>query len=110
MVSASKLTRAEMNAKAYVPYMEKIQEVVGAIAAGTSDSGIQCLTSRPVKKTAYIVITSDRGLVGAYNSNILRAASNVQSKNVTLLKMKCKSLQLVVKALNSLKRLGYQRS
>ena len=38
MVSASKLNRAELNAKAFVPYMEKIQEVVGAIAAGTNDS------------------------------------------------------------------------
>src|SRR6185312_13529252 len=74
MVSASKLTRAEMNAKAFVPYMEKIQEVVGAIAAGTSDSGHPMLVSRPVKKTGYIVITSDRGLVGGYNANILRAA------------------------------------
>ena len=30
------------------------------------------LKSRPVKKTGYIVITSDRGLAGAYNSNVLR--------------------------------------
>ena len=45
MVSASKLTRAEMNAKAFVPYMEKIQEVVGSIAAGTRDSGHPMLVS-----------------------------------------------------------------
>ncbi|QFF97941.1 F0F1 ATP synthase subunit gamma [Psychrobacillus glaciei] len=76
MVSASKLNRAEENAKAYVPYMSKIQEVVGAIATGTSDSGHPMLTSRPVKKTAYLVITADRGLAGAYNSNIIRAVSN----------------------------------
>ncbi|WP_342513229.1 ATP synthase F1 subunit gamma [Sporosarcina sp. FSL K6-1522] len=74
MVSASKLSRAELNAKAFVPYMEKIQEVVGAIAAGTKDSGHPMLVSRPVKKTGYIVITSDRGLVGGYNANILRTA------------------------------------
>ena len=43
MVSASKLNRAELNAKAFVPYMEKIQEVVDAIAAGTDDQNIQCL-------------------------------------------------------------------
>ncbi|MFJ7934315.1 ATP synthase F1 subunit gamma [Sporosarcina sp. NPDC096371] len=72
MVSASKLTRAENNALAFVPYMEKIQEVVGSIAAGTKDSGHPMLVSRPVKKTGYIVITSDRGLVGGYNANILR--------------------------------------
>ncbi|WP_391207512.1 F0F1 ATP synthase subunit gamma [Psychrobacillus sp. L4] len=76
MVSASKLNRAEENAKAYVPYMSKIQEVVGAIATGTSDGGHPMLTSRPVKKTAYLVITADRGLAGAYNSNVIRAVSN----------------------------------
>jgi len=76
MVSASKLNRAEENAKAYVPYMGKIQEVVGAIASGTSDSGHPMLTTRPVKKTAYLVITSDRGLAGAYNSNVIRAVAN----------------------------------
>ena len=72
MVSSSKLRRAEQNAKAYVPDMEKIQDVVGAIASGTKDSGHPMLTARPVKKTAYLVIGSDRGLAGAYNSSILR--------------------------------------
>lgn len=74
MVSSSKMSRAEVNAKAYVPYMEKIQEVVAAIAAGTPDGSHPMLVSRPVKKTAYLVITSDRGLAGAFNSNIIRSA------------------------------------
>ena len=77
MVSSSKLRRAEQNAKAYVPYMEKIQDVVGAIASGTKDSGHPMLTARPVKKTAYLVIGSDRGLAGAYNSSILREVQRV---------------------------------
>ncbi|WP_110928330.1 ATP synthase F1 subunit gamma [Bacillus massiliglaciei] len=71
MVSASKMSRAEMNAKAYVPYSEKIQEVVASIATGT-DASHPMLVSRPVKKTGYLVITSDRGLAGAYNSSVLR--------------------------------------
>ncbi len=71
MVSASKLNRAEMNAKAFVPYMEKIQDVVASIAAGSNETHAM-MTTRPVQKTAYLVITSDRGLVGGYNSNILR--------------------------------------
>lgn len=74
MVSASKLNRAENNAKAFVPYMEKIQEVVANIATGTTDVTHPMLQTRPVKKTGYIVITSDRGLAGAYNSNILRTS------------------------------------
>ncbi|WP_066296791.1 F0F1 ATP synthase subunit gamma [Bacillus sp. FJAT-29937] len=72
MVSAAKMSRAEMNAKSFVPYMEKIQEVTASIAVGSKDSNHPMLTSRPVKKTGYLVITSDRGLAGAFNSNVLR--------------------------------------
>ncbi|AOV08827.1 ATP synthase F1 subunit gamma [Sporosarcina ureilytica] len=76
MVSASKLNRAELNAKAFVPYMEKVQEVAASIAAGT-DTEHPMLVSRPVNKTAYIVITADRGLCGGYNSNMIRKVANV---------------------------------
>jgi F-type H+-transporting ATPase subunit gamma len=72
MVSASKLNRAELNAKSFVPYMEKIQEVVANIALGSQGLRHPMLASRPVKKTGYLVITSDRGLAGAFNSNVLR--------------------------------------
>ncbi|MEQ6376995.1 F0F1 ATP synthase subunit gamma [Bacillaceae bacterium S4-13-58] len=72
MVSASKLNRAEQNAKSFVPYMKKIQEVVESVASGSVDVDHPMLSSRPVKKTGYLVITSDRGLAGAYNSSILR--------------------------------------
>ncbi|KIL43293.1 ATP synthase F1 subunit gamma [Jeotgalibacillus campisalis] len=82
MVSASKLSRAESNAKAFVPYMDKVEEVVASIAVGAKDATHPMLVSRPVKKTAYLVITSDRGLAGAYNSNVLRAAYNaIQSRH-----------------------------
>jgi F-type H+-transporting ATPase subunit gamma len=72
MVSAAKWNRGVMNAKSFVPYMEKIQEVTAAIALGSKDVSHPMLVTRPVKKTGYLVITSDRGLAGAYNSNILR--------------------------------------
>jgi F-type H+-transporting ATPase subunit gamma len=80
MVSASKFSRAEANAKSFVPYMEKIQEVVANIAVGSSDASHPMLTHRPIKKTAYIVITSDRGLAGAYNSNVIRGAYQAMQK------------------------------
>jgi F-type H+-transporting ATPase subunit gamma len=76
MVSASKLNRAETNAKSFVPYMNKIQEVVTSVAAGSQGVTNPMLVSRPVKKTGYLLITSDRGLAGAYNSNVIRAVSN----------------------------------
>ncbi|WP_243291967.1 ATP synthase F1 subunit gamma [Bacillus sp. FJAT-47783] len=80
MVSAAKLNRAENNAKAFVPYMEKIQEVVANIALGSTDVNHPMLQKRPVKKTGYLVITSDRGLAGAFNSSILRTVYQTLQK------------------------------
>ncbi|MFD2683232.1 ATP synthase F1 subunit gamma [Bacillus seohaeanensis] len=76
MVSASKMSRAEMNAKSFIPYMEKIQEVVSSVALGSTDVTHPMLVSRPIKKTGYLVITSDRGLSGGYNSNVIRLVNN----------------------------------
>lgn len=73
MVYAAKLKRAEAKSKAFLPYMEKMQEVLISVASASSNHPL--LKAREVKRTAYIVITSDRGLAGAYNSNVLRAVS-----------------------------------
>ena len=72
MVSAANWNRGVMNAKSFVPYMEKIQEVTASVAIGSRGVNHPMLKARPVNKTGYIVITSDRGLAGAYNSNVLR--------------------------------------
>ncbi|TNJ64712.1 F0F1 ATP synthase subunit gamma [Paenibacillus hemerocallicola] len=72
MVAASKLRRSQEAAQAARPYAEKIKEVVSSIAAGTKGSKNPILVSRPIQKTGYLVITSDRGLAGGYNSNLLR--------------------------------------
>jgi F-type H+-transporting ATPase subunit gamma len=74
MVSAAKLNRAENNAKSFVPYMDKIQEVVSNVGKVSGSAKHPMLLSREVKKTAYLVITSDRGLAGAFNSSVLRSA------------------------------------
>lgn len=77
MVSASKMSKAERNAKAYLPYSEKVQEVVASIANNNTDVSHPMLNKREVKKTAYLIVTSDRGLVGPYNSNILRYVERI---------------------------------
>lgn len=82
MVSAAKLNRAENNAKAFNPYMEKMQEVVSNVAQGISGVTHPMLESRTVKKTGYVVITSDRGLAGAFNSSVLRTVyQNIQKRH-----------------------------
>ncbi|MBM7652688.1 ATP synthase F1 subunit gamma [Neobacillus cucumis] len=82
MTSAAKWNRGVANAKAFVPYMEKMQEVTAAIASGARGVNHPMLKARPVKKTGYIVITSDRGLAGAFNSNVIRRVNQtIQSRH-----------------------------
>lgn len=76
MVSAAKLNKAQIKAQNFKPYTDKIRDVVVSIAGGSTEKSHPMLQSRPVNKTGYIVITSDRGLAGAYNSSILRAVMN----------------------------------
>ncbi|MGF9907977.1 ATP synthase F1 subunit gamma [Brevibacillus porteri] len=76
MVAAAKLRRNQDKAEAARPYADKIQEVIASIASGNSGSKHPMLQNRPVKKTGYIIITSDRGLAGGYNANILRKVVN----------------------------------
>jgi F-type H+-transporting ATPase subunit gamma len=72
MVAASRLRRAQEAAEAARPYADKMKEVVASIAAGTKGVKHPMLQSRPIKKTGYLIITSDRGLAGGYNANIIR--------------------------------------
>lgn len=72
MVAAAKLRRAQERAEQSRPYAEKMREVIASIAAGSKGAKHPMLISREVKKTGYLVITSDRGLAGGYNGNILR--------------------------------------
>lgn len=72
MVYSAKMNKAVLNVKAFAPYMTKIEEVTHSVAAGSAGASHPMLVARPVKKTGYIIITSERGLAGAYNSNVLR--------------------------------------
>ncbi|WP_278926785.1 ATP synthase F1 subunit gamma [Staphylococcus auricularis] len=76
VVSNSKLRRAEENTKSFRPYMEKMQDAITAVAGASKNSNHPMLQQRDVKKVGYLVITSDRGLAGAYNANILRTLIN----------------------------------
>ncbi|MGL4521093.1 MAG: ATP synthase F1 subunit gamma [Bacilli bacterium] len=77
MVSASKLNRAEQQSRNYKPYMNKMREVVTSLAQGVEEVTHPMMIARPVKRTGYIVITSDRGLAGAFNANVIRNMMNI---------------------------------
>lgn len=82
MIAASRLKRAQAAAVNSRPYAEKMREVIGDIAAGSRDEVHPMLQAREIKKTGYLVITSDRGLAGGYNANLLRMVTRtIESKH-----------------------------
>lgn len=82
MVSAAKLGRSEEAARNLQVYAQKVRKLLTDIlhGNGAGASTNPMLISRSVKKTGYIVITSDRGLVGGYNSSILKAVMELKEE------------------------------
>ncbi len=74
MVAAAKLRKAQARAQAARPYAVKITEMLANLAAAAGELEDPLFQAREVKRTALVVVTADRGLSGAYNSNLIRAA------------------------------------
>ncbi len=74
LVSAAKLRRAQKAAEATRPYAVAIEEIIGRIAGRVDASIHPLLRDRDIKVINLVVVTSDRGLAGAYNGNVLRMA------------------------------------
>src|SRR5215467_2665282 len=75
MVSAAKLRKAQDAILQMRPYARKLQEVLSNIVSNSEgEVGMSLAAERPVEKVLMIVITSDRVLCGAYNTNIIKLA------------------------------------
>ncbi|MEO6820354.1 MAG: ATP synthase F1 subunit gamma [Ginsengibacter sp.] len=82
MVSAAKLRRAQDAILQMRPYARKLQEMLSNIVSNAEgDINMALAKERPVQKVLLIVITSDRGLCGGYNSNLIKLAKlDIQDK------------------------------
>lgn len=78
MVAAAKVRRARERVEAAQPFAQAIADVFRQVASQvpTGEYRSPLLESRPVKRVALVVITSDRGLCGGYNANVIRQAVN----------------------------------
>jgi F-type H+-transporting ATPase subunit gamma len=76
MVAAVKLRRAQQNVVSARPYARKLREFLLHLCANTDVSTHPLVAPREVNAVALVVVTSDRGLCGAFNSNLLRAAAS----------------------------------
>jgi F-type H+-transporting ATPase subunit gamma len=74
MVSAARLRRAQEAALAARPYAEKLEAVLQNLAAQGEELAHPFLTERAENNTTLIVMTSDRGLCGGFNSSLIREA------------------------------------
>jgi F-type H+-transporting ATPase subunit gamma len=78
VVSAAKLRRAQDRVLAARPYAQIIQRMLANVAQAAAeqheDEEIELLARRPEKRILLLVITADRGLAGAFNSNVIRLA------------------------------------
>jgi len=72
MVSASKLKRAERSIKGFRPLMYRLREMIESLLE-QDDISHPMLTEREITRTCYIIVSSDRGLAGPYNSSIFKA-------------------------------------
>ncbi|MFM8685983.1 MAG: ATP synthase F1 subunit gamma [Bacteroidota bacterium] len=76
MVSASKLRRAQGAIQQIRPYAEGLQNIVGRLVAGLegSDTEMPLTQVRDVKRVGVVLLTSDKGLCGGFNSNLIKTA------------------------------------
>jgi len=78
MVSAAKLKKAQDAITAMRPYSDKLTELLQNLSASMEgDSGSRFAEERPVEKVLVVAISSNRGLAGAFNSNIVKEAKNI---------------------------------
>lgn len=83
MVSAVKMRRAQAAVIASRPYAEKMAELLASLAANNSGLGHPLLGVRPIKRIGLVLITSDRGLCGALNINVIRTAATYSLEQST---------------------------
>ena len=72
LVAASKFRRAQERIIAARPYATKMRELLGGLAGHTGDETHPLLARRETGRKRLVIITADKGLCGAFNSNILR--------------------------------------
>ncbi|ROI10262.1 ATP synthase F1 subunit gamma [Kaistella haifensis] len=78
MVSAAKLKKATDAIVMLRPYSEKLQEIIENVSSTTDLEGVSTFTAeREVKKVLYIVVTSNKGLAGAFNSSVIKELNHV---------------------------------
>jgi F-type H+-transporting ATPase subunit gamma len=76
MVAAAKMRRAQENMEQARPYSSRLTEIIQNLLPEVDRDLLPLLEVRDVNRVAYVVVTSDKGLAGSFNSSVLRKAEN----------------------------------
>ena len=83
MVSAAKLKRATNAIVQMRPYADKLNEILANLSASLEDAASPYMQEREPVRVLIIAVTSNRGLAGAFNTNVIKAANNLISERYT---------------------------
>jgi F-type H+-transporting ATPase subunit gamma len=80
MVASAKLRGAQEKMESFRPYSEKFAEAMSDLSGGMKDSNLPLMEVRDVKSVEIVIITSDRGLCGSFNANIVKIANKLMAQ------------------------------
>ncbi len=76
MVAAAKMRRAQEHMEEARPYADRLSTVINHLLPDVDRDLLELLDVRDVNRVGYVVVTSDRGMAGSFNTNVLKAAQN----------------------------------
>jgi F-type H+-transporting ATPase subunit gamma len=85
MVAASKMRKAQQAALAGRPYASLMNKVLGEVTHAAGDFTHPLMEQRELRKRAVILVSSDKGLCGGHNSNLLREAAKLERENTVFI-------------------------
>jgi len=106
LVASAKLRGAQEKMENFVPYANKFNETMSTLSSGGNTDRFPLMEVRDVKNVELVVVTSDRGLCGSFNSNIIKLAVKkmreyeAEGKNVTIVCVGKKANQILKKTGN----------
>ena len=105
MVAASKMRKAQERMRNARPYAEKVRNIAAHLATANPEFKHPFMVSRDVKRVGMIVVTTDKGLCGGMNTNVLRAVTN-KLKDLQSAGVSTEAVAIGGKGLSFLTRVG----
>ena len=102
MVAAAKMRKAQQAALGGRPYAELLSRTLAAVAEGTADGAHELLKVREVKKELVIVVSTDKGLCGPLNTNLMREVAKFDPEKTIFVALGRKAVQYLVRSKRTL--------